>query len=421
MPNPRPLSFDSRTPDGASEHQMVANGDDSMVWAGAAALMDLPDEASAAAEALSEAVPPANEAASPATDSSEDSPETSANTGSHGSVSFEQSDAGTPDDDFSLAASSLPLWYLMGDDGILSPADLSFPFSIASAYDAFQWGGHFFPSAGSDLGLGGSQFAPAADLILLDMTSYARPEKAGKGGGKGGNKDSSDSNDPGALSDYLSGDPGDYNILIDFKGSWTSTLQDAFTDAAELISDIILGDIADVFFRGTTIDDIKIKAELVEIDGAGGILGQAGPTAIRTANFLPAAGMMEIDSADAEAYVALGLWDEIVLHEMLHTIGFGSVWDYKGLVAGSGTADPTFTGTQATLAYRSLFDADDATGVPLEQDGGPGTIESHWDEETFGAEIMTGYLDFAGNYLSDVTVASLTDLGYETTQIAALV
>ena len=34
---------------------------------------------------------------------------------------------------------------------------------------------------------------------------------------------------------------------------------------------------------------------------------------------------------------------------------------------------------------------------------------------------MTGYLDLAGNYLSGVTVASLTDLGHETAAVAALV
>lgn len=52
--------------------------------------------------------------------------------------------------------------------------------------------------------------------------------------------------------------------------------------------------------------------------------------------------------------------------------------------------------------------------MPVEQDGGPGTRDSHWDEETFGNEIMTGYINNSDNYLSDMTVASLEDLGYDT-------
>ena len=30
---------------------------------------------------------------------------------------------------------------------------------------------------------------------------------------------------------------------------------------------------------------------------------------------------------------------------------------------------------------------------PVEQDGGSGTAGSHWDEETFGNELMTGYVN----------------------------
>src|SRR5262245_7909495 len=47
---------------------------------------------------------------------------------------------------------------------------------------------------------------------------------------------------------YISGDPGvadanEYNVQINFVGSWTSDLRQAFITCAEPISDIILGDI----------------------------------------------------------------------------------------------------------------------------------------------------------------------------------
>jgi hypothetical protein len=102
------------------------------------------------------------------------------------------------------------------------------------------------------------------------------------------------------------------------------------------------------------------------------------------------------------------------LHEMLHSIGFGSIWNYTGDIAGAATADPLFTGEGATLAYNEMFETvDGALGVPVEEDGGPGTRDSHWDEQTFNDEIMTGYIN-GSNYVSPMTVASLEDIGYGT-------
>jgi hypothetical protein len=220
--------------------------------------------------------------------------------------------------------------------------------------------------------------------------------------------------DPAVLSGYTSGLEGGYNIEIDFKGTWTAELQEAFISSAEWLSATITGDITDVFFRGKIIDDIRISAELKDIDGSGGILGQAGPTAIRTADYLPATAIMQFDVADADVFNGLGLWDDIVLHEMLHSIGFGSIWGYTGDISGAGTADPLFTGASATLAYETLFDVTDSLGVPVEGNAeGPGTQDAHWDDDTFGNEIMTGYIN-DGNFMSPMTVASLEDIGYDT-------
>lgn len=267
-------------------------------------------------------------------------------------------------------------------------------------------------SVASDAGM------PAdSDLTFIDFASFAKGGNGGGGGGNGGGKGGGGGGDGGGgettLSSYVSGDIGGYNIETKFKGDWTVDLQSAFIDASELISDFITGDIADVFFRGKVIDDIRIDAELMNIDGAGGILGQAGPTAIRTADYLPATAVMQFDVADADAFNAVGLWDDIVFHEMLHSVGFGTVWGYQGLLDGAGTDNPLFNGAAATAVYERDFNVTDAAGVPVEQDGGGGTRDSHWDEETFGNEIMTGYID-QSNYLSEMTVASLEDTGYQT-------
>ena len=44
--------------------------------------------------------------------------------------------------------------------------------------------------------------------------------------------------------------------------------------------------------------------------------------------------------------------------------------------------------------------------------GGAGTINSHWRDEVFDPEIMTGFLSDGFNPLSEVSVQSLADLGY---------
>jgi hypothetical protein len=114
---------------------------------------------------------------------------------------------------------------------------------------------------------------------------------------------------------------------------------------------------------------------------------------------------MQFDIADAASYPLD--FDAIILHEMLHSIGFGSVWSYfPGLVSAG-----TFTGVSAVTEYNTDFGT--TGGIPVEQDGGSGTAGSHWDEVIFTTELMTGYINSSGMYVADMTIASLADLGYE--------
>ena len=52
------------------------------------------------------------------------------------------------------------------------------------------------------------------------------------------------------------------------------------------------------------------------------------------------------------------------------------------------------------------------SGIPVEQDGGSGTAGSHWDEETFGNELMTGYINDGDNPFSAMSAAAFRDMGY---------
>ena len=229
---------------------------------------------------------------------------------------------------------------------------------------------------------------------------------------------------------YTSGATGAYNVTLQFKGGWTVALQEVFITAANRISATIIGDVKSVKVGSQQVDDIVISAELKAIDGAGGILGQAGPTALRVGTFLPATAMMRFDSADAAAYHALGMFDEIVTHEMMHAVGIGSIWANKALLSGAG-----FIGPNATAEYAKLVDAYAANNggsttlangtkltkgaVPIETTGGAGTARAHWSEAVFDSEMMTGWLDTAkpgsamvADPLSALTTAWLKDLGY---------
>ncbi len=207
-----------------------------------------------------------------------------------------------------------------------------------------------------------------------------------------------------------------FTIQVRFLGGLTTTQKNAFKAAADRWAKVIVGDLPNVMVGGEVIDDVLIEAQGVAIDGPGQILGQAGPTRLRPASagasaFLPAKGKMQFDTADLAAMQSAGTLTDVITHEMGHVLGIGTIWTNKGLLAGSGTSNPTFTGTNAKKQFGILKGTGPAA-VPVENTGGPGTANSHWRESVFGNELMTGFVGSVGNPLSRMTVASLKDLGY---------
>ena len=245
------------------------------------------------------------------------------------------------------------------------------------------------------------------DLTHIIHTSDVAAAKGGGSGGGGGGGGGTTSFAP-----YTSG-PADgsagYNITIEFKGTWTQELYNIFVSAADQLTSLIIGEIPNVTVYGAkggpkTVDDILITAELGNIDGLYGVLGQAGPTSVRTASSLPATATMKFDIVDVNA-MGLSVFEEVVLHEMSHSLGFGSIWDRLGLVSNG-----LFTGANALAEFHAMGGT--GNGIPVEQDGGSGTAGSHWDEETFGNELMTGYINDGQNYFTEMSAASFEDLGY---------
>jgi hypothetical protein len=217
-----------------------------------------------------------------------------------------------------------------------------------------------------------------------------------------------------------------YTIDLRFLSNASPGQFQAFQNAQNRLQSLILGDLPNVTVNrpagdclpnqpavNETIDDLIIFAEIAAIDGPGMILGQAGPCIIRSTGSLPAIGIMQFDVADLNNLEQSGLLPLVILHEMLHVVGFGSIWTNRGLLSGSATTDPFFTGTQAIASFNAIGgNAFVGNRVPVEGTGGPGTRNSHWRETTFKNEVMTGFLNNGANPLSVVTASSLDDLGY---------
>lgn len=163
--------------------------------------------------------------------------------------------------------------------------------------------------------------------------------------------------------------------------------------------------------NGASLDDIIVMINIAEIDGPGKVLGRAGPCGLRSGSDLPFVGVLTLDSEDLEPLAGTEAATDLIVHEIGHILGFGSLWDHFGLVSGADTSSPRFTGPAAVEEYQALGGAGD---VPLETEGGTGTALGHWSEAEFDRELMTGFAERPGTEqpLSRVSVASLADLGY---------
>lgn len=211
---------------------------------------------------------------------------------------------------------------------------------------------------------------------------------------------------------------GGFNIQINYAG-FTTSQRAIFEQAAAKWESVIVGDLPNATYNGVVVDDLLINANSTAIDGVGGTLGQAGYDRARTTGTkLPYHGNMEFDSADLASMERDGSLLNVIVHEIGHVLGFGTLWQAKGLLSGAGTSNPIFTGPQATAAYNAIFGTS-AGGVPVENAGGGGTRDAHWRESSFNTEIMTGYINAGTNPLSRITIASFADLGYTVNMAAA--
>lgn len=222
------------------------------------------------------------------------------------------------------------------------------------------------------------------------------------------------------LDEQLASSPASpFQVDVRFLGGLSNSQQQVFSHAAARWSEIISADVPAASTDAGVVDDVLIDASGITIDGPGTVLGRAGPTSVRQGSLIPSRGVMEFDVADLDMMENSGSLLNVIVHEMGHVLGIGTLWDAHGLVEGSGTNAPRFSGSAAMAEYALLLGVPDLQEVPLANTGGQGTAESHWREDVFDNELMTGFIDSGTNPLSRLTIASLADIGYEVDRQAA--
>ena len=213
----------------------------------------------------------------------------------------------------------------------------------------------------------------------------------------------------GMPSDCFRNDPTRFDICFyltskvpNFGTEWT----EAFSAAKATWENIIIGDerpngvlvesVEGELPTPLAVDDIFIKGEADAIDGPGGILGQAGTKQIKVSQFHSATeafltilifwlvnhfysssgpetgasigkinpvngelflqvarGSMTFDTADIEAMIADGSYEDVIIHEVGHVLGIGTLWTFNGLHSGI-SGDPVYNGPLAQEAYKKL-------------------------------------------------------------------
>lgn len=252
-----------------------------------------------------------------------------------------------------------------------------------------------------------------------------------------------------------------------FGPAMSTEAQTAFVNAANRIKAAIVGQISTVSLQGADLagcgvsgltgtlaentQGLIIYASVAPIDGVGKILAQAGPCFIRQTSILPAVGVMQFDEADIQNYINTGRFESVVLHEMNHVVGFGTIWIDKGVLQNpaftntenptpTGSTNPRFSGAAGLaqcLAVGGSAASHCTSGVAVEHCGTAGTADGHWRETftstctgpnsspsggtpAFDSEAMTGYIEGTPNMpWSTMSIASFQDLGYTVNLLAA--
>ena len=234
-----------------------------------------------------------------------------------------------------------------------------------------------------------------------------------------------------------------FNVDVRFIGDASLPVRTAFANAVAKWRQVIVGSIGTVTNVNVpagpdanscspwtpaltgTVQNTVIFARIDSIDGpgtqgGGNILGQASPCYVN-GNAIPFLGFMEFDKYDVDLLVARGQFEKVVLHEIGHVLGIGTIWNFRRtLLNTSITNDPYYVGSGARAQFAAINTVTySGNPVPVENTGGTGTANSHWRTSVMQRELMQGFAVNQAQPLSRITVGSLQDLGYTVNLTAA--
>lgn len=230
--------------------------------------------------------------------------------------------------------------------------------------------------------------------------------------------------------------PGPFNIELLFINCGTPTQNAAFVSAANRWMSIIGSELDDINFPAMSsdsiecpalvwrhpglVDDLKIYVSIEDIDGPGNILGSAGPCSIRLPGDLPIVGQMRFDEADLDQIETAGLLERVILHEMGHVLGIGTLWPRFNFVVNPSI--PDLAGVDTHFPGPLVVAAFDAAGgigytggakVPVENNDERGSSDGHWREDVLIDELMTPVINNGIlNPLSAISIQALAEMGY---------
>jgi len=211
-----------------------------------------------------------------------------------------------------------------------------------------------------------------------------------------------------------------FNIDLEFETPLSASQQAIMQAAAKSVAGLIGKGLPSAIVDGKIIDDINIKVSTANLDGASGTQARTKIDFMRYGSLLPAQSITQFDAADIGELERNGKLFSVAQHEFLHALGFGNLWEAKGLVDYAGTPLAQYNGGNAVDAFKDLGGLTDAISLETE---GKGSAGFHWNEALFQDEVMTADVNFSGKAgnapISTVTIASLADLGYEVNLNAA--
>jgi len=209
----------------------------------------------------------------------------------------------------------------------------------------------------------------------------------------------------------------DFEIEIEFgKGTtfFTKEMKAAVESAADTWEDAIS---RSNFIGGHTLS-IEVEGEIAPNSG---FLAAAGPDKFiydADRNILPSKGTSIVNTSLSKMRQFTAnpdFFETVMTHEFGHVMGIGSLWEANNLIDPLTGNYRAFTKASAVYNEGRKGAFANARSIPLTQGERKGSDGGHWDEKTFGNELMTSTAETPGisHPLSEMTLASLEDIGWQ--------